>query len=596
MTHPAFRENSMPTRRRIAPWTPPLGLAQPRRFLGGIAMVCRIVLAGWMLGIGMTPVAAQSVATSSPLPSAISLRLSRQLEVEPGAGRYHRVQEPATWQPERVAVIVCDVWDSHHCLNAVRRVGELAPQIDRFVDAMRQRGATIIHAPSDCMAQYADHPARKRAQQIPLAANTPESIATWCDRIPSEEQSMYPVDQSDGGEDDDLIEHAQWHATLAKQGRNPKTPWLQQTEAIRIDAAHDFVSDSGKEIWSILAARGVKQVMVCGVHTNMCVLGRPFGLRQLKAHGMEAVLVRDLTDTMYNPLRWPYVNHFSGTDAVIDHIERHVCATVSSDQVLGGVPFRFARDDRPHWVVMIAEDEYKTEETLVRWCREHLAKDFRVSLLYSDATNPNRIVGLDALADADALLVSVRRRPLPANDLQSIRNFVAAGKPVLGIRTASHAFCLRDKDAPGLAQWPEFDAEVFGGSYTNHYGNEFVTNVRVAPDCEHELVPLNQRGVALYESKGSLYRVTPLQPGTQTLWLGAISDQAPEPVAWTFVRKDSGKSFYTSLGHFSDFENDAFCAMLLNAAYWLTDRPQRVSPEEIEHQQHRYRSGKGRQR
>ena len=596
MNHHAIYEDSNPSHRRFPQWPTPFGRAPRGTFYRGVAVGLLIALAGWTCGIGTTQAVAQNAASASKAPATVSLQLSRQLEVEPGAGRYHRVRTSAIWQPERVAVIVCDVWDSHHCLNAVRRVGELAPRIDRFVDAMRQRGATIIHAPSDCMAHYADHPARKRAQQTPMAANTPEDIATWCDRIPSEEQSMYPVDQSDGGEDDELVEHAQWHETLAKQGRNPKTPWLQQTEAIRINASHDFVSDSGKEIWSILAARGVEHVMLCGVHTNMCVLGRPFGLRQLNAHGMEAVLVRDLTDTMYNPLRWPYVNHFSGTDAVIDHIERHVCATVSSDQVLGGAPFRFARDDRPHWAVLIAEDEYKTEETLVRWCREHLAKDFRVSLLYSDAKNPNQIVGLEALADADALLVSVRRRPLPADDLQAIRNFVAAGKPVLGIRTASHAFCLRDKDSPGLAQWPEFDAEVFGGSYTNHYGNEFVTNVRVSPDCEHELVPLSQRGVALYESKGSLYRVTPLQPGTKTLWLGAISDQAPEPVAWTFVRKDSGKSFYTSLGHFSDFENDAFCAMLLNAAYWLTDRPQRVSPEEIEHQQHRYRSGKGRQR
>lgn len=570
---------------------------------------------GWLLsgGLGVslsqTPspnVAASVVAASTTdAPGALDVTLRQQIEVEAGAGRYHRVSESASWDPKRVAVIVCDVWDSHHCLNAVRRVGQVAPRIDRFVAAMRERGATIIHAPSDCMPQYLDHPARLRATAIAIAPSTPEAISQWCDRIPSEEQSVYPVDQSDGGEDDDLVEHNQWHETLRQLGRNPKTPWLRQTEGIRIDGELDFVSDSGKEIWNILASNQIEHVMLCGVHTNMCVLGRPFGLRQLNAHGMHAVLVRDLTDTMYNPQRWPFVSHFSGTDAVIDHVERHVCQTMTSEQVLGGSPFRFREDQRPHWVVLIAEDEYKTEETLVRWSKEHLAKDFRVSFVFSDAKNPNRLVGLDALADADAMLVSVRRRPLPAADLDRIRAFVASGKPVLGIRTASHAFSLRDATpSPGLDQWPEFDSQVFGGSYTNHHGNQWITTVAADPNSEFEFIDRASRGKTLYESKGSLYRVSPLLPGTQVLWNGSIPNETPEPVAWTYVRNDSGKSFYTSLGHFSDFEQDEFCALLLNAAYWLTDSSartnanagSRVNAETIEHQQHRYRHGQGRQR
>lgn len=570
---------------------------------------------GWLLAGGLgaslaqTPspnvaVAAGSISTGNS-PGGLDVTLRRQIEVATGVGRYHRVSESATWDSSRVAVIVCDVWDSHHCLNAVRRVGQLAPRIDRFVTTMRERGATIIHAPSDCMPQYREHPARLRAAAIAIDPNTPEATSQWCDRIPSEEQSFYPVDQSDGGEDDDLLEHAQWHETLRQLGRNPKTPWLRQTEGIRIDSESDFVSDSGKEIWNLLASKRIEHVMLCGVHTNMCVLGRPFGLRQLNAHGMHAVLVRDLTDTMYNPQRWPFVSHFSGTDAVIDHVERHVCQTMSSEQVLGGSPFRFREDHRPHWVVLIAEDEYKTEETLVRWSTEHLAKDFRVSYVFADAQNPNQLVGLDALADADAMLVSVRRRPLPAADLDRIRAFVASGKPVLGIRTASHAFSLRDSaPSPGLDQWPEFDAQVFGGNYTNHHGNQWITTVATDLNSEHQLIERSDRGKTLYESQGSLYRVSPLRPGSQVLWYGSIPKETPEPVAWSYVRSDSGRSFYTSLGHFSDFEQDEFCALLLNAAYWLTDtNPRgeattgpRVDAKTIEHQQHRYRHGQGRQR
>ncbi|MFM7928682.1 MAG: hypothetical protein ACKO9Q_13315, partial [Pirellula sp.] len=123
------------------------------------------------------------------------------------------------------------------------------------------------------------------------------------------------------------------------------------------------------------------------------------------------------------------------------------------------------------------------------WAKEQLEKEFRVSFVFSKADNPNSLVGLDVISQADALLVSVRRRPLPADELNQIRSFIASGKPVLGIRTASHAFSLRGK-APTdeLADWPEFDAEVFGGNYTNHHGNDLIATVSVTKHSDHPLV------------------------------------------------------------------------------------------------------------
>ena len=199
--------------------------------------------------------------------------------------------------------------------------------------------------------------------------------------------------------------------------------------------------------------------------------------------------------------------------------------------------------------------------------------------------------------EADALLVSVRRRPLPPADMSRIKSFIRSGKPVLGIRTASHAFCLRGKAPPeGLQDWEQFDAEVFGGSYTNHHGNQLVTKVSVASDARHSLIATKDRGDELFESQGSLYKVSPLRPGAEVLWKGVIPNEPSEPVAWTFVRNDSGRSFYTSLGHASDFENDQFSALLLNAAYWLTEKETRVTAGAIEHQQHMVRRGEGKQR
>ena len=245
------------------------------------------------------------------------------------------------WDPAATAVIVCDMWDLHHCLNAVRRENEMAPRVNEFLVKCRDKGVLIIHAPSSCMAPYAGTPARKRAQSAPKAANLPNGIDGWCKSIPAEEKLKYPIDQTDGGEDDDPTEHAAWAAELKSKGLNPRAPWTRQIDVLKIDQERDAISDSGVEIWNLLEERKIRNVALVGVHVNMCVAGRPFGLRQLSKNGKNAVLVRDLTDSMYNPARAPMVSHQEGTRLFIEHLEKVVCPTVTSDQVLGGKPFAF---------------------------------------------------------------------------------------------------------------------------------------------------------------------------------------------------------------------------------------------------------------
>lgn len=527
-------------------------------------------------------------------PATLTVPLRSQQETSPGSGRYHRTATHNTWTASATAIIVCDMWDSHHCVNAVRRVGEVAPRMNDLLREMRSRGATIIHAPSGCVDFYKDHPSRSRAQAVKPATNVPKDIATWCDQISSETSAAYPLDQSAGGEDDDLAEHDQWAATLKAAGRNPRAPWIKQTDALSIDGERDYISDQGPEIWSILEDRGIKHVALVGVHTNMCVLGRPFGLRQLASHGKQVALIRDMTDTMYDPRAWPYVNHFSGTDLIIDHIERFVCPTFSSDAILGGHAFRFAGDHRPTLAMIIAEDEYETETTLPAFAQQHLGQ-YRVLAVYGSDKQRATVPGIEQIAGADALLVSVRRRPLAAKDLHVIRQFAAQGKPIIGIRTASHAFCLRNQPpTDGLSDWPEFDAEILGGHYTNHYANDkFPTVSPVANSVANPL--MKSLSQTPFISKGSLYKVAPLGEGTRVLLQGAIEGEKPEPVAWTNVRSGGGRAFYTSLGHKDDFKQDAFRLLLANGINWACDQPL-VTLEEIHQQQTQYQSGKGRQR
>lgn len=475
-----------------------------------------------------------------------------------------------TWDPRQTAIIVCDMWDLHHCKRAVERVVEMAPRMNEVLNKARDQGVLIIHAPSSCMAPYEATPMRKRAKAAPKAANLPQDIANWCTRIPSEEKGKYPVDQSDGGEDDEAMEHAQWAAKLKAMGRNPRAPWKSQIDVLKMDEK-DAVSDSGVEIWNMLEERGIKNVILLGVHTNMCVLGRPFGLRQMAKNGKNVVLMRDMTDTMYNPARWPYVNHFRGTDLVVEHIEKFVCPTVTSNQILGdGKPFRFKNDRQARIVVAMSEAEYKTGQTLPPFAKA-LQDQFGLEpiLVHGDPKNGHILPGLaDALGKGDLLLLSVKRRALPPKDMEAVHKFLEAGKPVVGIRTANHAFYPRGDGPKGHVDWQKFDQEVLGGNYTGHHGVGPKTVAKIAPGAENH--PVVSGISAPFNGHGSLYQVSPLASSTKALLIGSIPDKPAEPIAWV-NRYGKAPVFYTSLGHPGDFREPAFVRLLSNAILWGLD-------------------------
>ena len=141
--------------------------------------------------------------------------------------------------------------------------------------------------------------------------------------------------------------------------------------------------------------------------------------------------------------------------------------------------------------MMIGEDEYHPWETLPAYAGSDLkAAGYRVTIVHADAKGKNNFPGIEAaLRDADLLFVSVRRRTPVKEQLDAVRAYLASGKPLVGIRTASHAFALaRNAKAltdPKLAIWQDFDPEVLGGRYTNHPKAGIICTATTATGAEN---------------------------------------------------------------------------------------------------------------
>lgn len=231
---------------------------------------------------------------------------------------------------------------------------------------------------------------------------------------------------------------------------------------------------------------------------------------------------------------------------------------------------------RPKVVFVIGENEYHTWETLPEFARSELEpRGVDCAFVHAPPRDGSMdFAGYEVIPEADLLFISVRRRTPAGEMLAMIREHVAAGKPVVGIRTASHAFAATPPD-PDHAAWPEFDAEVLGGNYQGHYGNkppdDPPTRVRrVAAAAGHPVlrgVPAGWMEVTshLYRNRGASGTIVPLMEGR------VGGETTIEPVAWVRQAEDR-RVFYTSLGSRDDFRLPAFRRLLLNGTLWALDR------------------------
>ena len=325
----------------------------------------------------------------------LSLNARTRIRTGPGTNDWAPRESSVQWEPSRTAVVVCDMWDKHHCPDATERVGEMAPRMNQLIASLRAKGCLVIHCPSDTMDFYKDHPGRALARSAPKVA-TKVPMENWCSLKPDVEGAL-PIDDSDGGCDG-----------------CPECPsfkaWSRQHPALEIRDG-DAITDSA-EAFHLMRQRGITNVLVMGVHINMCVLGRPFSIRQMVRQGQNVLLVRDMTDSMYNHRKAPYVSHFRGTELVVEHIEKFWCPSVTSAQVLGGEPFRFKGDKVRRVALVLGENEYRTWETLPAFASEHLGfRGFQIDRVQaSEKEGDGDFSNWEAIRRADLVVVSVRDR------------------------------------------------------------------------------------------------------------------------------------------------------------------------------------------
>jgi len=261
---------------------------------------------------------AADLTTRPRVPGKFRVELRERRETEPGSAKFPEVSRHAEWEVSETAIIICDMWDDHYCKLSAQRVDEMAPIMNRVISAARSHGALIIHAPSSTLDHYADTPYRRRMQLAP-AAEPPVPIAGWCYVDPDVEPEM-PVDATKSPCDDPVV------------GKAVRV-YNRQHAAIKI-IGFDGVSDKGQEIYNRFRQEGIRNVVLMGVHTNMCVLGRSFGIRQMVRLGFNVALTRDLTDAMYDPREYPYVSHTRGTELVIEHVEKYWCPSIQGRDLM----------------------------------------------------------------------------------------------------------------------------------------------------------------------------------------------------------------------------------------------------------------------
>ncbi len=262
-----------------------------------------------------------------------------------------------------------------------------------------------------------------------------------------------------------------------------------------------------------------------------------------------------------------------------------------------------------HVVLVSGDEEYRSEEALPQLAKI-LARHhgFDCTVLFAidpetgeiDPENVSNIPGLKALESADLMIIATRFRNLADVQMQHIVDYVESGKPVLGMRTATHAFNIPAGAEFGRYGWNSeaedyeggFGRQVLGETWIAHHGKHGSESTRgIVVDPDHPIT----RGIGEGDIWGptDVYQVRlPLPGDSHTIVRGAIlsgmdPDDAPVtderndptmPIAWTRSYK-GGRVFTTTMGAATDLLSEGVRRMLVNATYWCVGLEESITAD-----------------
>jgi len=254
-----------------------------------------------------------------------------------------------------------------------------------------------------------------------------------------------------------------------------------------------------------------------------------------------------------------------------------------------------------HIVFVTGDEEYRSEESmpvLAKILAVH--HGFKCTVLFAinkisgeiDPLTLDNIPGLEALDTADLMVLFTRFRELPDEQMKHILDYTNSGRPIVALRTATHAFAYKERKDSPYAQWtwnnkdPQFQGgygrQVLGETWVNHYGAHQKESTRglIAPGMEgHPIV----KGVGTIWGPSDVYGLTTLNGDCRPVIMGYVlsgmnpddkvnEKKPPLPVAWiksyTGASGKTSRVFTTTMGHSGDLLDENFRRLLVNACYW----------------------------
>lgn len=229
---------------------------------------------------------------------------------------------------------------------------------------------------------------------------------------------------------------------------------------------------------------------------------------------------------------------------------------------------------KPHIVFLITEDSlnyeaHKTIPVFAEFLKKQKGYDITV-LLGKGTHGAYTYPDFDVVEKADLLVVFARRIALPHEQMSILKKYINSGRPLIGIRTANHAFTMMGEEAKdGFEYWPEFVSSVLGCQNRGYGPVEPGTDVSI--DMKATQHPILDGIASHWHSNGNVYKVAPLLDSSITVLLYGKVGEITEPIAW-IRHAGSSKIFYTSLGYPTDFQTDNFVKLILGAIKWTLSK------------------------